>query len=75
MSKPAPPRFSDDTPEARAFRLEQAFVDAEIEGIARDPEAEALLHQLEEDGVSDEERIRRLTAYVKSRFSKTLAAE
>lgn len=74
MSKPTP-CFSDDTPEARAFRLEQAFIDAEIEGIPRDPEVEALLRQLNEEGATDEERTRRLTTYVRSRFTKPIAAE
>lgn len=41
-------------------RYESAMVDADIEGLARDAEAEALVEQWRKAGVSIEEQIERL---------------
>jgi len=74
MSKPTP-RFSDDTLEAQLFRLDQASIDADIEGVAPDPEGEALLRRLVAEGVPGPERRARLIAHIRARHAKALAAE
>ena len=58
---------------AAQYRYEQAMIDADIEGLARDPEAEALVEQWREDGVSVEDRIERLKQFYSDR--QTIAAE
>ena len=75
MSKPITPCFHDDTPEARELRFEQALVDAEIEGIARNPEGEGFLRRLYELGLSGEQRRARIRAYLHDKTGQTIAAE
>ena len=75
MSTANRPRFHDDTPEARAFRLEQGFVDAAIEGIPRDRENEAFLQQLVSENLSAGERAERIKTYLREKDYSTLAAE
>ena len=75
MSQTAKYSFNDDTAEARELRFGQALVDAEIEGIARDPEGEALVQQMLEQGVGGDERRARLKAYLLGREAHILAAE
>lgn len=50
--------FKDKKTDAEALeRYKSAMVDADIEGLARDPEAEALVEQWRADGVSIEAQI------------------
>ena len=53
--------------------LMQVGVDADIEGLARDENSEALMAQMDRDGVPAEEQIERLKAYFSRR--DRLAAE
>lgn len=51
-------------------RYDQAMIDADIEGLARDPEAEALVEQWMEEGVPIDERMERLKQFLRSRSDK-----
>jgi len=53
-------RNSKTDKEQSLERYESAMVDADIENLARDPEAEALIAQWREEGISVEMRIERL---------------
>jgi hypothetical protein len=75
MEKIADFSFHDHTPEASKFRFEQALADAEIEGIARDPDGEAYLLQMVEQGIDGDERRKRLKAYLTGKDAHILAAE
>lgn len=48
-------------------RYESAMVDADIEGLARDPEAEALVAKWRDEGLTPEERIERLKEFYQGR--------
>lgn len=52
---------------AAKARYEQAMIDADIEGLARDPEAEALVEQWRNAGIPVEDRIERLKALYQNR--------
>lgn len=56
-------------------RYEQALVDADIEGLADDPEAAQLAAQMDADGVSIETQIERLKAYFIEKERLAQAAE
>ena len=71
----APIRFSDDSLEGQLHRLEQAFVDADIEGIPADPEGEALLRDMAVRGISGDACIARIKEYLATKRARTLAAE
>jgi|GEM_PF-2378024 hypothetical protein len=75
MTQTAKISFNDETTEARTLRFEQALVDAEIEGIERDPDGEAFLRQMFEQGIGGDERRARLKAYLQGKEAHTLAAE
>lgn len=60
---------------AACERYEQAMVDADIEGVARSPEVEAMIAAWDAEGVDDEEQIRRLKAWFRARSVDTDAAE
>ena len=74
-SKTIKPNFHDKTPEGAAYRVQQARVDADIEGMARDPEIAALCDRWRAEGVPTEEFINRLTKVLKAADVSTLAAE
>lgn len=57
--------FNDPTPQGAAHRGEQAEIDADIEGLADDPGARALMDKLRADGAPIEERLEKLTIYLK----------
>ena len=59
----APSMMTDNTPKARAWRREQANVDADIEGMARNSEAQAFIAELDKLDLTTEERITRITAF------------
>lgn len=48
-------------------RYESAMVDADIEGLPRDPEAEALVEKWRAEGLSPEARIARLVDHYQGR--------
>jgi hypothetical protein len=54
-------------PDAIAWRGEQAEVDADIEGLARDEGADALVRRMDAEGVPLDEQRERLRAYFMSR--------
>lgn len=56
-------------------RYEQALVDADIEGLARDSEAEKLAAQMDAEGVPIEDQIKRLKAYFIEKERLAHAAE
>jgi hypothetical protein len=56
-------------PEAMAWRAEQAEVDADIEGLARDPGAEALVQQMNAAGIPLDEQRERIRAYFQGKRS------
>ena len=68
MSTKTPPlvSFNDPTPEGAAFRGEQAMIDADIEGLARDERVERFMDELRAAGVPIEERMRRLGAFLRN---------
>ena len=57
------------------WRGEQAHVDADIEGLARLPETEALVAQMDREGLSPAEQRERLIAYYREKARSTVAAE
>lgn len=63
----ARPSFNDPTPEAAAHRGQQAHVDADIEGLARDPQAEAMTGEMRAAGVPVAERMARLAAHLREK--------
>jgi hypothetical protein len=60
-------RLHSKLPEDAAWRKQQAHVDADIEGLARDPQVEQMVAEWKAAGVPVAERIQRLVRY----FSKT----
>ena len=61
---------------SRAWRSEQAQADADIEGLARDEGAEALIAEMDRDGVPlDEQRARLITYFQDQELRATHAAE
>ena len=64
-------RFHSRNPADAAWRYEQAQVDADIEGLPRDAEAEALITAMTEAGVSPELQIDRIKALFLARKAKT----
>lgn len=63
MNAPATVAFNDPTPEGAAHRGRQADIDADIESLARDPEADMLMDQLRAEGVPIEQRMARLAEH------------
>lgn len=68
MSTRTPPLFSfnDLTPEGAAYRGEQAMIDADIEGLARDERVERFMNELREAGVPTEESMQRLGVFLRA---------
>ncbi len=58
-------RFTEASPQGAAFRRAQAHIDADIEGLANDHGASALMDELRADGVPIKERMQRLGAYLR----------
>ncbi len=70
-----PVAFNDDTPQGMAFHAEQAMVDADIEGLADDLGAKALIVEMEKLGVSLDEQVVRLARYFRDIATVIDAAE
>lgn len=62
-------------PDAVAWRGEQAEVDADIEGLARDAGADELERRMDAEGVPLDEQRERLIAYFRGRGRELSAAE
>jgi hypothetical protein len=62
-------------PDAVAWREEQADVDADIEGLAKDERADELDRRMATAGVPPEKRIARLKAHFQARNRQAPAAE
>lgn len=58
-----------------AWRSGQAQADADIEGLARDPGAEALIVEMERAGLPLDQQRARLIAYFRGEDPQALAAE
>ena len=69
--KPRVSRLHSKNPADAAWRFEQAQVDADIEGLPRDAEAEALIAAMTAAGVSPELQIERIKAMFLARKAKT----
>jgi hypothetical protein len=60
-------RLHSKDPADAAWRAQQAQVDADIEGLARDAEADRLVAEMDAMGVEPREQIKRLIRYFKTR--------
>lgn len=60
---------SNDPADA-ALRADQAHVDADIEGMARDPDTARMIAQMDSDGVPIEQQVERLKAHYTARQNK-----
>ena len=69
--KPRVSRFYSQNPADAAWRYEQAQVDADIEGLPRDTEAEALIAAMTAAGISPELQIERIKSMFLARMAKT----
>ncbi len=59
-------KFNDPTPEGAAFRREQAMIDADIEGLARDARVDQFMNEMRTAGVPIEERMQRLGVFLRN---------
>lgn len=73
--KDRPEILRDKVNMAARERYGQAMVDADIEGLARSPEIEAMIAGWDAEGVDDEEQIRRLKAHFATGSPEKNAAE
>ena len=64
--RPSPDLHSDCAADV-AWRSQQAHVDADIEGLPRNPETERLLAQWAAEGLTIERKIQRIKAYYAAR--------
>nr|WP_294506040.1 hypothetical protein [uncultured Rhodopila sp.] len=60
-------RLHSKDPAAAAWRAQQAQVDADIEGLSRDPAADRMVADMDAQGISPRDQIARLKAYFKAR--------
>ncbi len=65
-------RLHSKDPADAAWRAGQAQVDADIEGLSRDPEADRLVAEMAAEGVAPRQRIDRLKAYFRTRQNTKL---
>lgn len=59
------PSFSGNDADSRAWRREQMNISCDYEGLLRDRHADAMCAALDALTLSDEDRVRALTAYFK----------
>lgn len=69
-----PPRFLDDTPEAAEFRWQQGQIDADIEGLADDPDVRKVVDELRSSGMSIDQMLAALADYLRDRYEPDAAA-
>jgi hypothetical protein len=60
-------RFSDNSPEAQKWRVEQMDANNAIEGVDKDEEKAALMEAWELEGLSEDEQIERMLEHFASR--------
>ncbi len=60
-------RLHSKDPADAAWRAQQAQVDADIEGLSRDPGADRLVAEMAAAGIAPRQRIERLKAYFRAR--------
>jgi len=65
-------RLHSKDPVDAAWRAQQADVDADIEGLARDAGIDRLFDEMEASGVAPRERMKRLKAYLRTRQNPKL---
>jgi hypothetical protein len=65
-------RLHSKDPADAAWRAQQAQVDADIEGLARDAGIDRLFDQMEAEGIAPRERVKRLKAYFRARQNPKL---
>ncbi len=65
-------RLHSKDPADAAWRARQAQVDADIEGLSRDPEADRLAAEMAAAGIAPRQRIERLKAYFQARQTANL---
>jgi hypothetical protein len=65
-------RLHSKDPADAAWRARQAQVDADIEGLSRDPGADRLAAEMAAEGVAPRQRIERLKAYFRVRQNPKL---
>lgn len=70
-TKPRPSRLHSQNPADASWRFEQAQVDADIEGLPKDAEAERLIAAMTADGVPPELQIERIKSLFLYRKAKT----
>jgi hypothetical protein len=62
-------RLHSNDPADAAWRAQQAQVDADIEGLARDAGIDRLFDQMEASNIAPQERVKKLKAYFRARQS------
>jgi hypothetical protein len=67
-------RLHSKDPVDAAWRAQQANIDADIEGLARDPEADKLMARMDAEGLDAEQQIDRLKTYFKACRDKASSA-
>ncbi len=65
--------FYSNDPAAAAWRAKQADVDADIEGLSRDREADRIIAEMDARGVDPRQQIERLEQHFRSRKGHTAA--
>jgi hypothetical protein len=63
-------RLHSGRAEDAAWRDQQADVDADIEGLSRDPEADRFMAEMDATGVPIDDQIKRLKAYFVARQTR-----
>lgn len=66
------PTFSGSDPASCAWRREQMELSNDIEGLPRDPHADAMVAALDVLDLTSEQRIQALTAYFKALATKSV---
>ena len=68
-------RLHSKDPADAAWRARQAQVDADIEGLSRDPVADQLVAEMTASGVPPRQQIERLKAYFRARAERAVHQE
>ncbi len=68
-------RLHSDDPRDAAWRSQQANVDADIEGNARDGQADRLIEQMRADDIPQDEQLERIKAHFLAKRDRTKQLE
>ena len=63
-------RLHSKDPADAAWRAQQAEVDADIEGLSHDPEADRMIADMDARGIDPREQFERLKAYFRARAKR-----